>query len=186
MTAETDRRRLRGQQRRRALVDATLRLVAREGAAAVTHRAVAREAAVPLAATTYYFATLDDLLVAGLTAAVEDMAGDLRAWGGRLTSETDLPAALAELIARLATGGRRSKNLACYELYLLAARRKALLPVADASVQALVDVVRPWVEDDESARAFVAAFDGLLLEALMTRPAPTAADLRPLTARLLR
>jgi hypothetical protein len=42
------------------------------------------------------------------------------------------------------------------------------------------DVTR--VEERRSARAFVAAFDGLLLEALMTRPAPTAADLQPLTA----
>jgi hypothetical protein len=48
-------------------------------------------------------------------------------------------------------------------VYLLAARREALLPVAEASVQALVDVVRPWIEDDWSARAFVAAFDGSLL-----------------------
>jgi len=49
-------------QRRRALLEATLRVMRRGGLRAVSHRAVAAEAGLPLAATTYYFRSLDDLI----------------------------------------------------------------------------------------------------------------------------
>lgn len=51
-----------GKQRRLAIIQATLRVMAREGLRAVSHRAVAAEAGVPLASTTYYFRDLDDLI----------------------------------------------------------------------------------------------------------------------------
>ena len=52
----------RGVQRRRELLEAVLRIVARDGVAAVTHRAVAAEAEAPLPATTYYFAAKEDMI----------------------------------------------------------------------------------------------------------------------------
>jgi DNA-binding transcriptional regulator YbjK len=61
-----------GAERRAAILDATVRLMVREGLAAVTHRAVAREAGVPLAATTYYFASKDELVVEALEILVKD------------------------------------------------------------------------------------------------------------------
>jgi len=51
-----------GLQRRRELLEAVLRIVGREGLAAVTHRSVAREARASLPATTYYFASKDEML----------------------------------------------------------------------------------------------------------------------------
>ncbi|MFI2702418.1 TetR/AcrR family transcriptional regulator [Cellulosimicrobium composti] len=56
------RRQARGVARREAIVRAAADLILREGPAAVTHRAVAARADVPLAATTYYFTGLDDLI----------------------------------------------------------------------------------------------------------------------------
>ena len=53
----------RGRARRTAILDATIAVVARDGTGAATHRAVAKLAKVPLAATTYYFASRDDLLL---------------------------------------------------------------------------------------------------------------------------
>ncbi len=52
----------RGVERRRRLLEAVLRIVTREGVAAVTHRAVAAESEASLRATTYYFATKDDMI----------------------------------------------------------------------------------------------------------------------------
>jgi DNA-binding transcriptional regulator YbjK len=49
-------------ERRQRILDAALRVMARDGLRAVTHRGVAAEAGVPLSATTYYFRDLDDLL----------------------------------------------------------------------------------------------------------------------------
>jgi len=58
---------------RDAIVSATVRIVAREGVAAVTHRRVAAEAQVSLSSTTWHFATKADILEAALrwTAARE-------------------------------------------------------------------------------------------------------------------
>ena len=51
---------------RDAIVAATVRIVAREGVAAVTHRRVAAEAEVALSSTTWHFATKGDILEAAL------------------------------------------------------------------------------------------------------------------------
>jgi len=55
-------RQVRGEKRRLEILEGTLRLIARGGVAAVTHRLVATEAGVPLSATTYYFKSKTDLL----------------------------------------------------------------------------------------------------------------------------
>ena len=49
-------------ERREAILDAALRVIEREGVRGVRHRAVAKEAGVPLAATTYYFEDIHALL----------------------------------------------------------------------------------------------------------------------------
>jgi TetR/AcrR family transcriptional regulator, regulator of biofilm formation and stress response len=43
--------------RRRLIVEAALRVIARDGVNAATHRAVAAEAGVPPASTTYHFSS---------------------------------------------------------------------------------------------------------------------------------
>lgn len=60
--AQSGSTRASAQQRRLAILEAALRIMAREGLRAVSHRAVAAEASVPLAATTYYFSDLEDLI----------------------------------------------------------------------------------------------------------------------------
>lgn len=65
MTADRpDGRVSRGLRTREAILDAAIDLLRIDGAAALTHRAVAAKAGTSLAATTYHFDTLDDLLVA--------------------------------------------------------------------------------------------------------------------------
>ncbi|MFD5824593.1 TetR/AcrR family transcriptional regulator [Lentzea sp. NPDC060358] len=63
MTAATPK----GERRRQALVEAAAELLVEGGFDAVRHRAVAERAGLPLASTTYYFDSLDELV----TAAVE-------------------------------------------------------------------------------------------------------------------
>src|SRR6202158_3773611 len=52
----------KGERRRYALVSAAADLLREGGFDAGRHRAVARRAALPLASTTYYFSSLDDLI----------------------------------------------------------------------------------------------------------------------------
>lgn len=51
-----------GLRRERELLDVVLRIIAREGVGAVSHRAVAREAGASLGSTTYYFATKAEMI----------------------------------------------------------------------------------------------------------------------------
>lgn len=51
-----------GKARRQALLEATLEIIVKDGIRGVRHRAVAEQASVPLAATTYYFDDIFDLI----------------------------------------------------------------------------------------------------------------------------
>jgi DNA-binding transcriptional regulator YbjK len=53
--------RTRGGQTRQKILDATLRVIAREGVRGTTHRAIASEADVQLSLTTYYFKDLNEM-----------------------------------------------------------------------------------------------------------------------------
>ncbi|HMO74410.1 MAG TPA: TetR family transcriptional regulator [Sphingopyxis sp.] len=59
MTGKTQQR---GRETRDRIVEAAIRILARAGAQAITHRAAAQEAGVSLALTTYHFASRDDIL----------------------------------------------------------------------------------------------------------------------------
>jgi len=119
----------RAERRREAILRATLALVGRQGSEAVTHRAVAREAGVPLASTTYYFASKDELLEEALLRAVREELALLEGLVERLRARdaapeewiTGLSAVLAGDLARDPT-----RQLAAFELLLEAARRPAL------------------------------------------------------------
>jgi len=52
----------RGEQTRKKILEATLRVIASQGVSGTTHRAVAKEAGVQLSLTTYYFKDLNELL----------------------------------------------------------------------------------------------------------------------------
>ena len=56
-----------GEARRIIILEATLRLIVKEGIRGVRHRAVAKEANVPLASTTYYFKDIKVLINDSLT-----------------------------------------------------------------------------------------------------------------------
>jgi DNA-binding transcriptional regulator YbjK len=69
--------RARSEQRRRAILEAALRIVVSEGVRGVRHRAVAKEAGVPLSATTYYFNDISDLISDTFTLFAESAMSDV-------------------------------------------------------------------------------------------------------------
>ncbi|HEY3467655.1 MAG TPA: TetR family transcriptional regulator [Amycolatopsis sp.] len=73
----------KGERRRAALVEAAAKLLVEGGFDAVRHRAVAERAGLPLASTTYYFDSLEDLV----TAAVEHHSNAELATGRRRLEE---------------------------------------------------------------------------------------------------
>ena len=92
-------------QRRQDIIEATLRVMARDGLRAVSHRAVAVEASVPLASTTYYFRDLEDLIIESFLHWSEGQRRDIEAFQVRvlaLLSQTRV-AGTAEALADAAS-----------------------------------------------------------------------------------
>jgi TetR/AcrR family transcriptional regulator, regulator of biofilm formation and stress response len=158
-----DGRRARGERTRAALIAATLQLVEREGVAKVTHRAVALEAGVATGAATYYFSSLDDLLVAALSSVAEDYSRQL---GELVAGGLDELAAVARLIAAVAGPGRQ-RGLAESELNLLAARRPALRATARHWRDTVTAIARRCTDDEQAVQDAVAAAEGLCIRLLL-------------------
>lgn len=159
---ETDGRRERGQRRRRLLLDAAARVIARDGVAALTHRSAAAEAGLPKSAATYYFRDLDELLVAALLDSTEHYAADLAA---TVPDEGGLEELARHMAAYLAE--HRDRCLAAYELYLLAARRPELREAALSWPRLARTIAARHTSDPTAITAFTMALDGLSLQALL-------------------
>jgi DNA-binding transcriptional regulator YbjK len=116
----------RSRQRRDELLDAAIELFAEGGSRMVTHRAVARRAGLPSATTTYYFASIEDLLRDALAAHIRQWTADLTA-----LTELDMEATFSlndatSLVSHVF--GLRGPEIAARELsiYLAATRDPAL------------------------------------------------------------
>ena len=178
----------RGAARRQALLDATVRLLARDGARAVTHRAVAEEAGTTHGAPRYYFATRDELLDCALrqlaerqVQAVEDFLAQPR--------PADLDA-LTAFVAGVASSDRDGA-IARYELFLEASRRPSLRPAleawSDAYIKLFAAELTAGAEDPiTEAQLLLNLLNGLLLrQVAVPREDFEAAILRPALARFL-
>jgi TetR/AcrR family transcriptional regulator, regulator of biofilm formation and stress response len=154
-------RRPRGERRRQAILEAALRVIAERGVANTTHRAVAVEAGVPLASTTYYFESLEELLEQALALFVREETTQLAALAERIEGLELPPLEIARLFR-----AELQPSVAQFELYLEASRRPALREVAARSIDAYAGVAEAALraagvpEPAAHARAFVALFDG--------------------------
>jgi AcrR family transcriptional regulator len=93
-----------GTDRREAIGDAAITIVAREGLRSLTHRAVDRELALPAGSTSYYARTRRDLIEAMVHRLANRTVGDLRPAAGPAPAGTVEGAAarLAGLLDQLA------------------------------------------------------------------------------------
>ncbi|MFL5869093.1 MAG: TetR/AcrR family transcriptional regulator [Thermoleophilaceae bacterium] len=119
----------KGEARREAILRATLAVIGEHGADAVTHRAVAAAAGLPLSATTYWFSSRDELLEESLRLAAREEVERLERLVVNLAprdlSIAEWAAAVAaELAGDLALD--RGRHVALAELALEAGRRPRL------------------------------------------------------------
>lgn len=149
----------KGEARRTALLDAVLRVLERDGSGAITHRSVAAEAGVAVAAATYYFAGIDDLLVSALTRAADSQVQIFA-----ILQRGDLPGFAAALFE--VTHAGRASLMAQYELLFLALRRASLRSAAELWHRAIDDAIAALLPDATQARVAALAVDGLILRML--------------------
>lgn len=128
-------------ERRTALVDAAIEVLAREGARGLTFRAVDAEAGVPTGTASNYFTNRDDLF----TQAGERIYDRLQPDGRAIATAVEQPldrAAVAELMREVVgrVAAFRAGYLALLELRLEATRRPALRAVLTERVRADIDL----------------------------------------------
>lgn len=182
------------QGRREQILDAALRVIGQSGREAVTHRAVAHEAGVPLGSTTYYFDSRDDLLGQALEHVARKEVDRHRELGEELrTAKT--PRQLADMLLDqlIFEAEDRIAYIAEYELWLEAGRRPDLREAATAWCDAVQLAVAGAMEKLGStnpgadASLVVAAIDGLGERTLGREDdaAQAAAEFRPQLRRLI-
>ncbi|WP_347353038.1 TetR family transcriptional regulator C-terminal domain-containing protein [Intrasporangium sp.] len=171
--------------RRERIVTAALEVIGAGGMAGLTHRAVAAQAKVPLGSTTYYFATLDDLLEAAVDRAADHYDTWLRDWADRLGEV--VPERLAEAVTALVLDQleqHRDRLVVEYEVYFAAINRPRLRAGAARFTATTVQVLS-GLSSPATASALTAAVDGLCLRAL-TSPEPLGPDeVRAVVAAIL-
>ncbi|MGV9455194.1 TetR/AcrR family transcriptional regulator [Streptomyces sp. NPDC003635] len=130
----------RNDQRRAALVDAAIEVLAREGARGLTFRAVDAEAAVPAGTASNYFANRDELLTQAGARVYERLQPDEATLARHREAERDRETyveLMRELVGRVSSF--RTGYLALLELRLEATRRPELRRVLTERVRADVD-----------------------------------------------
>lgn len=181
----------KGERRRYALVSAAAELLGEGGFEAVRHRAVARRAGLPLASTTYYFSSLDDLIVRAVEHVGMIEVAQLRARVTVLSRRRRGPETTAEVLVDLLVGdvsgpGLAEQLISRYERYIACTRLPALRETMRRNLRQRAEVMTEAL--DRSGRAvrielvctLVCAVDGSVVCALVEGRDPRAAALMAL------
>jgi DNA-binding transcriptional regulator YbjK len=162
----------RGNARRELLLQATLRLIADGGVDAVSHRAVADLAQVPLGSTTYWFDSRQDMLGEALEMFAREEIASLRerlagVLNGRLSRKRLVDEFTAHLLPQL--GEERWRAVAQYTLLQEAARQPELAQVCREWTAAWNKILTEMFASlgarspEREAALFLAMLDGLLV-----------------------
>jgi DNA-binding transcriptional regulator YbjK len=182
----------KGAARREAIVAAAARLVAAEGPDGVSHRAVAAAAGVPLAATTYYFGSLDDLLVAAVQRAADDELAPITELVAALPRRASSADRVAGIVLDVVLGPDRLEDAdlqAHYERFLAGGRHPSLRPVlqqARRRVDALLtEALERCGHTGTDTAHLVAVLDGTAISALVEGDGHARVRARAAVAALL-
>ncbi|MFI1914336.1 TetR/AcrR family transcriptional regulator [Nocardia sp. NPDC020380] len=168
----------KGERRRQALVSAAAELLLEGGFEAVRHRSVATRAELPLASTTYYFASLEDLIARAVEFSGNAELDAMRRRVGEVTHRRRGTDATVDLVLDLLVGPEpqdgdsRGQLIARYERSVASARHPELRDVQirlRAQLdELLADVLRrsDRVVRPEQLRRLVAVVDGAVVTAL--------------------
>jgi TetR/AcrR family transcriptional regulator, regulator of biofilm formation and stress response len=168
----------RGEVRRRQILEAAVQVIGTGGLAAVTHRAVADVARVPLGSTTYYFRDREDLVRQTMAHAVEIEAARMAAVLDGVQGEPTVQRSVELLTAIFLDKSVADPlyDLALFEMFLEATRNPAVRAQTrewSALIAQIVDRVLPPTAPDVpravAVQVVAALIDGLMLEAASNR-----------------
>jgi TetR/AcrR family transcriptional regulator, regulator of biofilm formation and stress response len=160
--------------RRQRIIDATLQVITEQGFSNLSHRRVANVAGVPLSATSYYFGTLDELVEAAFTEAVEHDRALMRARLEELPIRDDPVAAIVSLVCELIAD--RESGVLAMELFVAALRHDNLRPLAHAWDDSFREALTPYL-GELPARLVVAVMTGVVQRGLVADPPMTVEEI---------
>jgi DNA-binding transcriptional regulator YbjK len=188
----------KGERRRAALVDAAAELLVEGGFDAVRHRAVAERAGLPLASTTYYFDSLDELVMAAVEQhARVELENGRRRLGELATRNRGVDAQIGLVLDMLLGPIRPDREadaeavLLRYERLVATGRRTYLRPLMRTLSAELTELLTEIFARSGTPMGavelerLVALVDGAVVNALVAvDPEPRAAAARMLRAAL--
>ena len=168
----------KGERRRCALVSAAADLLCEGGIDAVRHRAVAARAGLPLASTTYYFSSLDDLIAKAVEYVGLRETEQLRLAVATLSRRRRGAESTADLLVDLLVGedpGTQVSEqlISRYERFIACARQPELRDIQRRILRQRTDAVVEVVERSgravrsELVTALVCAVDGAVVASLV-------------------
>ncbi len=177
----------KGERRRYALVSAAAELLCEGGFEAVRHRAVARRAGLPLASTTYYFSSLDDLIISAVEhigmLEVARLRARVAAVSRRRRGAESTADVLVDLLVSEEPGpGQTEQLISRYERYIACARQPALRKIQRRNMRQRADAIAEAIERSgrsvriELVSNLICAVDGAVICALVEdEPVPRTA-----------
>jgi DNA-binding transcriptional regulator YbjK len=164
----------KGELRRQLLVEASAAVLQEKGPSGVTHRAVASQGGLPLASTTYYFGSRDDLLLAAMEEAVSVGLEAAEAVLAAVKPGKRSAKATATLLLKIVTGGTADAAgaRALEERALVVTREPALAPAVQRWITGVTLLLRDALARSErpvtarTAGVLLAVVDGVVISAL--------------------
>lgn len=126
----------KGEERVREILAATVELIYEEGISAVSHRAVARRAKVRDSAPSYFFPSIDDLVVEAFRLIMSSIIDDLEGLSARIEAEDMSREEAVDAYVELVMKSAPKYDKVQYEAYIFATRRPALRAEVDAAIAA--------------------------------------------------
>jgi DNA-binding transcriptional regulator YbjK len=169
-------------------VSAAAELLGEGGFEAVRHRAVARRAGLPLASTTYYFSSLDDLIARAVEHIGMIEVAQLRARVDGLSRRRRGPETTAEVLVELLVGdvagpGLAEQLISRYERHIASTRLPALRETMRRSLRQRAEAVAEAIKRSgrsvriELVCTLICAVDGCVVSALVEGRDPHTAAL---------
>jgi DNA-binding transcriptional regulator YbjK len=163
----------RGEARKALVLDAAVEVIAEHGLEGVTHRAIAKAAGVPLSTTSYFFASLDDLIGAAVTVIADEVLEAVDSLVSEASGFTGTDVPVDEYIERLldvVIAPRPRQVVVQFEAYLGTTRRPDLVDpvrrIVEGYEHAATTVLSALgaAEPEKVARHLIALLDGFALQ----------------------
>ncbi len=158
-----------GRARRAALLDAAVEVIAEQGVAGTTHRAIAARAGMSTSTTSYFFSSLDQLVAAALHVVGERIVERVDAVTAQVVDSELGPRESIDRFVDAVMSEPEPDTVAQFEIYLECRRRPQLQPTAHrimASIERGAEaslLALGIAHADERAPMVVALLDGLAL-----------------------